>query len=57
MRNSAADIKAFYKDKAAAEKKKAISEWLKGSPEIGTLNSGKFYKFVDGEQLAVVCPI
>ena len=34
----------------------AIEKWLQANPEIGTLNGGKFYKFVDGKQVAVTPP-
>jgi len=33
-----------------------IKEWLKRNPEIGMLNSGSFYKFQNGEMIAVNAP-
>ncbi len=30
-----------------------IAEWLRANPEIGVLNSGKYYKHVDGEYTEV----
>ena len=57
MRNLEEDRKAYYKDIAATEKKKAIEIWLQANPEIGTLNGGTFYKFVDSKQVAVTPPL
>ena len=57
MSHTEEDRKAYIKDVAATEKKKAIEKWLQANPEIGTLNGGKYYKFVDGEQVAVTPPL
>lgn len=39
--------------KKEAEHEKVIHEWLAKNPEIGVLNSGKFYKIVNGKTVAV----
>jgi hypothetical protein len=53
MRHSEADRKAFniYEAKKAYAAK--IAAWLAANPEIGELNSGKFYKYIGNEIVEV----
>ena len=53
MRHTEADRKAFNDVRIANDRKKSVAEWLANNPEIGVLNNGTYYKFVDGEMVTV----
>jgi hypothetical protein len=53
MRHSEADRKAFWEGEAAKKRAAKIAAWLAANPEIGELNSGKFYKYIGNEIVEV----
>lgn len=42
-------------NKAASKKdhEQKVSIWLQANPQIGSLNSGKYYKIIDGNSISV----
>ena len=54
--NNEADRIAYNKAVKAEKEAHAVLTWLRANPEIGRLNSGKFYKIVNGEQVFVKPP-
>jgi hypothetical protein len=53
MSHSETDRQAFHADVAAKDRAQSIAEWLARNPDIGVLNGDRYYRIVDGQQVAV----
>ena len=45
--------KDFNKRIVINDHRRAVMEWLRKNPEIGSLNGGKYYRIVDGKTVMV----